>query len=367
MSRDVVVVGGGPAGLALAIALRQRGRAVTVLDKRRPPLDKACGEGIMPAGVAALAELGVALEAAAVRRFTGIRYLDGDLVAEASFASGRFGLGVRRPALHTAMMSAAEAAGAELRWAAEVTGIGPGGVETTAGPLTARLVVGADGLRSRVRSWAGLAGEPARRRRFGVRRHYRIRPWTERVEVHWAAGCEAYVTPVGEEEIGVALLADGGGRFDQLLARVPLLAERLAGAPATSRDLGAGPFEQNVRGVVAGNVALLGDAAGYLDALTGEGLSLAFGQALDLAAAIAAGNLRQYARAHRQRVGQPLAVTRLALLAEAHPTLRRRVVRALAADPELFSRLLAVLDGVAPPSSLGPLRALRFLGHLAYA
>ncbi len=368
MSRDLVIVGGGPAGLVLALAARQRGLTVTVVDKRRPPLDKPCGEGIMPAGVTMLAGLGVSFRSGEARAFRGIRYLDGDVVAEGDFPPGRHGLGVRRPTLHAVLVAAAERAGAELCWGVEATGLLlGGGVQTVAGPLAARVVAGADGLRSRVRAWTGLAGPEARRRRFGVRRHYRVHPWIDRVEVHWGEGCEAYVTPVSDEEVGVALLADGGGRFDELLSRVPALARRLAGAPSSSRDLGAGPFEQSVKDVVAGRVALVGDASGYLDALTGEGLTLAFGQAIDLAAAVAKDDLARYARAHRRRGLQPLAVTRLALLAEAHPGLRRRVVRALAADPELFSRLLAVLDGAAPPSSLGPLRALRFLGHLVHA
>lgn len=367
MSRDLLVVGGGPAGLALALAARRRGLAVTVVDKRHPPLDKPCGEGIMPAGVNALAELGVSFGPGEARVFRGIRYLDGDIVAEGDFPRGRHGLGVRRPTLHAVLVAAAERAGVELRWGVAATGLAPEGVQTVDGPLAAGVVAGADGLRSRVRTWAGLAGPEAKRRRFGVRRHYRLRPWVDRVEVHWGEGCEAYVTPVGDEEVGVALLADGGGRFDELLTQVPALARRLAGAPPSSRDLGAGPFEQTVRGVVAGRVALVGDASGYLDALTGEGLTLAFAQAIDLARAVAEDDLAGYARAHRRRGLQPLAVTRLALLAEAHPGLRRRVVRALAADPELFSRLLAVLDGAAPPSSLGPLRALRFLGHLVHA
>lgn len=367
MSLDLAVVGGGPAGLALALAARQRGLAVAVLERRRPPLDKACGEGIMPAGVAALAGLGLRPDRLGGRPFRGIRYVDGERLAEADFPGGRRGLGVRRPALHAALAAAADTAGAELRWGVEATGLVAGGVETAAGPVAARVVAGADGLHSRVRSWAGLASPPAGRRRFGVRRHFRLRPWTDRVEVHWGAGCEAYVTPVAAEEVGVALLADGGGRFDELLARLPALARRLAGAEATSGDRGAGPLEQRTRGVVAGPVALLGDAAGYVDALTGEGLALGFGQAGDLAAAVAAGDLASYARGHRRRVLLPHAVTRLALFAQARPALRRRAIRALGDDPVLFTRLLGMLDGVLSPAGVGALRTLRFLGRLAHA
>ena len=130
---------------------------------------------------------------------------------------------------------------------------------------------------------------------------------------------------------------------------------------------GMGDFSTNFALVVAGPVALLGDAAGYVDALTGEGLALAFGQAGDLAAAVAAGDLAAYARAHRRRVVLPHAVTRLALVAQARPVLRRRVIRALRDDPVLFTRLLGVLDGALSPAGVGALRTLRFLGRLAHA
>lgn len=115
VSRDLVIVGGGPAGLVLALAARQRGLTVTVVDKRRPPLDKPCGEGIMPAGVTMLAGLGVSFRSGEARAFRGIRYLDGDVVAEGDFPPGRHGLGVRRPTLHAVLVAAAERAGTELR------------------------------------------------------------------------------------------------------------------------------------------------------------------------------------------------------------------------------------------------------------
>lgn len=371
--QDVAVVGGGPAGLAFAIAAAGRGLAVTVLDRAVPPVDKACGEGLMPDGVERLAALGVELGAG--HPFRGIRYLSDHLVAEGRFP-GPPGLGVRRLALHRALVRRAAEVGVELRWGTRVTGLagepehGPLAVVTEGGRVPARWIVGADGLRSRVRRWAGLAGSPARHRRFGVRRHFRLPPWSDLVEVHWAEGCEAYVTPVAAEEVGVALLweegrVDGRGGFDRLLAAFPALARRLGGAPAASRDRGLGPLEQRTRGVYRGRVALLGDASGYVDALTGEGLSLAFHQAHALAAALAAGDLEPYAAACRRLRRLPDRLTRLLLAVERRPRLRRRVIAALAADPELFSRLLAIHARQRPPASLGLGGLLRLAHGLA--
>ncbi len=351
--RDVVVVGGGPVGLATAIAARQAGLAVAVLESGEPPLDKACGEGVMPDGVAALAELGVRLDGRRSLPFRGIRYLEGGLVAAASFP-GAPGLAVRRTALHEAMVERAEEAGVELRWRTAAHGLEDGSVLTARGPVVGRWIVGADGLHSRVRRWAGLEGRPARRRRFGVRRHFRVGPWTELVEVHWTDGCEAYVSPVAADEVGIALLWSGAAAsFEERLARFPALAVRLDRAPAVSRDRGAGPLDQRPSAVARGAVALVGDAAGYRDAISGEGLSLGFAQARALVAAILAGSLEPYARAVRRQAAVPFALIASLLFFERRGRLRRRLLARLNADPDLFARLLAIHVRERPLSSLG--------------
>ncbi|MEZ5330656.1 MAG: FAD-dependent monooxygenase [Thermoanaerobaculia bacterium] len=372
---DVVIVGGGPVGLVTALCLRREGLTVRVVDAARPPLDKACGEGLMPDGVARLARLGVSLEGVRSRPFRGIRYVDGDLAVEADFPSSP-GRGVRRTVLHEALAVAAEEAGVELSWGTRVTGLTDAGVTTEEGEVPGRWVVGADGLLSRVRSWAGLdSGErrrlgdgarpPRDRRRFGVRRHYRRAPWSDRVEVHWGDGCEAYVTPVAADEVGVAFLWSGGpSDFDGLLARFPALGARLTGAEPCSRDRGAGPLDQRVRGLVRGRVVLVGDAAGYRDAITGEGLSLGFHQAELLAPALAAGRPRAYERCARRAARVPFALIAALLWAERRPRLRRRLVATLAADPALFARLLAVHVGETPLRSVGLGGALHLLRGL---
>lgn len=366
---DLLVIGGGPAGLATAIRARLAGLEVTVLDRARPPIDKPCGEGLMPDAVLRLREIGVEPRGLP---FRGIRYFDSGLMAEGVFPQAG-GLGVRRLELHRALVERAEEVGVRLGWGVIVQGlIRDGdrfrGVETEQGPVHARWIVGADGLRSRVRTWAGLDGPPGKERRFGVRRHFAVRPWSDFVEVYWGPGCEAYVTPVGPEEVGVAILWSGEKTgFDGLLGHVPALRDRLQDAPVASRDRGIGPLRQNVRSVYRDNLALVGDAAGYLDAITGEGMAVAFHESAALVEALRGGELRAYAAAHRRIVRLPDTMTALVLALEHRPGLRRRAVKALAAEPALFSRLLGIHGRTLPPRQLGIDGALRLAWRLVAA
>jgi len=350
---DIVIAGGGPAGLATAIAARLGGFEVTVLDGARPPIDKACGEGLMPDGVKVLETLGVDLRKVDSHPFRGIRYLDDQRSAEGVFP-GASGLGIRRTELHRALRRRAEALDVDLRWGEGVHGISSDGFETDRGTIRGRWLVGADGRSSRVRKWSGLDGRPARHRRFGVRRHFDLDPWSDLVEVYWGDGREAYVTPVGKGMVGVALMWSGAtASFDDLLAAFPSLRQRLENAPVASKDRGAGPLEQKCRTVINGNLALVGDASGSRDAITGEGLALSFCQAVALVEAMAAGDLERYVAAHRRIVRYPNTITRLLLLVERHPRLRRRVMRSLAADPRLMSRFLALKMRAEGPHVLG--------------
>jgi len=339
---DLVVVGGGPAGLATAICSAQAGLDAVVIEGRRPPVDRACGEGIMPDGVAALSEMGIEIGASSSSVFVGIRYFDGPVRAEARFPQGG-GLGVRRVVLHDALRTRAEELGVRLLWGEKVTGLHPDGVQIDGGAMLGRWVVGADGRTSPLRRMAGLEGRAPRGSRLGVRRHYRIAPWSDLVEVHWADGCELYVTPVASDLVGVAALTHhGGGRFDEVLAAFPAVESRLQGAPVASRDRGAGPFGQRCRQPIEGRVVLVGDAGDSLDPITGEGLSVAFHQARELVACIAEGRVDEYPTIHRRLLRVPKTLTGLLTFAAGHPPVRRRVIKALASSPSLFERCLAI-------------------------
>lgn len=347
---DVVVAGAGPVGLSTAIFCAMQGLSVVVLEKRTGPHDKACGEGLLPAGAAALREMRVDIPAWGRANFSGISYIDGDTIAEGTFRYGS-GMGVRRTALIQGLEARARELGIDLRYGARVekwvTLPDALTLATEAGSFTCRFLVAADGLHSSLRSRTGLHVEGRRSRRFGVRRHYRIEPWSNRVEVHWADGAEAYVTPVGPDLVGVAVLWDGGGRpFDQLYRLFPSLEPKLSGAEFASSLRGAGPFEQRAATRQRGRIALVGDAAGFLDPLTGEGISLGFRSARALASTLAQGApLRTYERAYTRLSRNHLWMTRLLLLMRRHPRLRRRVIATLAREPQIFDRMLEIHGG----------------------
>jgi len=345
---DIFVVGGGPAGLAAAIAARRRGFRVALADPGHPPIDKACGEGLLPDGVAALEELGVSLGQADAVPFRGIRFVESALSAEACFPS-RSAVGIRRTALHRALVDCAENAGVQLDWGTPVTGTAAYGVRL--GPRTTvrcRWVIGADGETSRVRSWAGIDTPAPALRRFGFRRHYRVEPWTDFMELYWGDTFQIYVTPIACGEICVALLSgDPHFRLEDALARMPDLAARLRRGVPVSTERGAVSASRRLASVWRGRVALVGDASGSVDAITGLGLRLAFRQALALGAALEAGDLARYAVEHRRLVRSAEIMASFLLLAGRRRGFRARAMRALAAHPQLFARLLAAHAGAA--------------------
>jgi flavin-dependent dehydrogenase len=212
--------------------------------------------------------------------------------------------------------------------------------------IRSRWIVGADGFHSRVRQWAGL-GPPAWSgvRRIGIRQHYRIRPWTDFVEVYWRKDCQAYVTPIGANEVCVAVVSTKESRASDLPEVFPALANHLRGAELVGPTRGAISMSARLRSVVSGRIALVGDASGSVDAVTGEGLGLAFRQANCLATALAAGDLKMYDMSHRRIGRMPRLMARSLLLLDSNDSLRRTVFCKLAAYPRLFSGLLAMHVG----------------------
>ena len=374
---DVLVAGGGPVGLATAIRCALAGLTVTVAEPRTAPVDKACVEGVMPAAVRRLATLGVTPDGYPLR---GIRYLDGRHQADALFRH-EAGLGVRRTVLHAALAERAAALGVTAA-PVRIGAFEQHPDHVTAAGLEARYLVAADGLHSAIRralereamereAMAGAAAgrQPARhgalapgrgrsvagRRpppRYGLRRHYRVAPWSDLVEVYWTRGAEAYVTPVSADVIGVALLcsrlggpggpgtdaaADG---FAARLAAFPALLDRLGGAVPASALRGAGPLRQDVHRRVYGRVLLVGDASGYLDALTGEGIGVGLAQADALAACLAAGRPADYERAWRHVSSPAWRLTAGLLWSRNQPLLAPHIVPAAQRLPWLFATLV---------------------------
>ena len=334
---DVVVVGGGPAGLATALHATRAGMTVRVLEQRAGVVDKACGEGVMPAGVAHLASLGIDPSG---RELHGIRYLAGARRAETRFR-GPPGRGVRRTELHRALRQAVQDAGVRIEQVRVRDVVQQDGGVVVAGVGAGHLVV-ADGLHSPLRRSLGLDRPVRGPVRYGLRRHVRRAPWTDFVEVHWAVGAEAYVTPVAEDEVGIAILTSTRGPYEHHLEAFPALREPLAGARWSSEARGAGPLRQGSRQRVQGRALLVGDASGYIDALTGEGVSLALAQARAAVAAIARADLGQYERQWRQIVRRHRVLTGALVAAGASPA-RRLVVPAAGALPAVFGAIVDAL------------------------
>ncbi|MGI8770705.1 MAG: NAD(P)/FAD-dependent oxidoreductase [Acidobacteriaceae bacterium] len=349
----VFVAGGGPVGLAAAIAAADRGLTVTLADGCRPPLDKACGEGLMPDSLASLAALGISLDGADTARFDGIRFLSPGGCAEARFPNGS-GRGVRRTLLHSLLLARAEALGVRFCWGSPVTGVDGEFVSLGMRLIRARWIVGADGLQSRIRRWAGLDQGAVRTRRIGLRRHYRIAPWSDFVEIYWGEHGQAYVTPVGFEQVCVAFIARAKHfSAERALDSFPELRQRLAGAVVSTSSRGALTLGRKLPQVTHGRVALVGDASGSVDAITGEGLALGFRQAARLADALAAGDLSGYEDAHRTIQRVPMFMSNTMLLMDRSRWLRDRALGAFESSPQLFARMLRVHVGAAPLTLFG--------------
>ncbi len=342
---DVFIVGGGPAGLAAAIAARRRGMDVVVADQSVPPIDKACGEGVMPDGLAAARALGVDLERAGGFPFRGIRFHQAERCVNADFPEGR-ALGIRRTILHPFLAGEAERVGVRLAWGVRTTGIAEDGVFAGGRFVRAQWIVGADGGRSLVRRWAGLDAFRRESLRYGFRRHYAARPWSEFMEIHWGDPCQFYVTPIDSEAICLALISrDPHLRMDDALPLFPDLQRRLGGAAILTKERGAVSATRRLERVAARRVALVGDASGSVDAITGEGLCILFQEAVALAGAMAAGDLTVYERAHRLISRRPRFMSDLMLMLDRRRRIRRGVIRAMAAHPPLFQRMLALHVG----------------------
>jgi flavin-dependent dehydrogenase len=274
--------------------------------------------------------------------FDGIAFLSGPHQAAAPFERGS-GIGIRRLQLHSLLVARCHELGVRLAWGSHVHVAKEQPLRLDGEPCTYHYLIGADGQSSRVRQAIGLGQGKILSRRFGTRCHYQVKPWSRMVEVHWGDLGQAYITPVGPEEICVATVAlSPATRMEAVLAGLPALRVRLEGARALSSVRGALTTTRKLRRVTAANVALVGDASGSADAITGEGIGLSFRQALLLAQAIAVENLDVYEAGHPVIQRMPHLMSRVMLRMDASPWTRERAMSLLSGQPQLFAYLLAV-------------------------
>ncbi len=368
---DVFIAGAGPAGLACAIAAATHGFHVEVADSRLPPIDKACGEGLMPDTIAALAQLGIDLDQPSSQEILqsagyplrGIRFLGNAsttrnaTTTEAAFPSGQ-GRGVSRIVLHQLLLNRALSLGVRFHWQTVVQRVEGNEVQTTQNKIHATLrtrwIIGADGHQSRIRSFANLEKASTGARRIGLRQHFSIAPWTDFVEVYWTDHAQAYITPVSPNEICVAFVAsEKFPSIQHALALFPSLQRRLASANPSDIPRGAVTMSRRLRRVTSGNIALIGDASGSVDAITGEGLALCFRQAFALAEALNADDLALYERSHARLHRLPHFMSRTMLLMDRFPIILTKTLKTFQRKPDLFSHLLQVHIGHSPVRLLG--------------
>lgn len=333
---DLIVAGGGPAGLATAIHAARAGLEVTVVERRPGPVDKACGEGLMPHTLRHLDSLGITPYG---KPFRGVTYLDRTRRVEARFPDGA-GRGVRRTVLSEALHDTAASSGVRIV-RGDIRDVDQDEYSVRCGGLQARYLAAADGLHSPIRRQLGLDRPSGRGRRWGIRRHFHIAPWSDTVEVYWAAHTEAYVTPVSDDCVGVAVLTSRQGKFEDHLGEFPALASRLAGANH-GPTRAAGPLRQRAHRQHHGRVMLVGDAAGYVDALTGEGLGIAFGGAEILAECVVADDPARYSRQWR-RMSRRYRLMTAALLTASNSPARTMIVPAAATLPKVFNQAVRLL------------------------
>lgn len=338
---DLVVAGGGPVGLAAALHARRAGLDVVVVEPRAGVVDKACGEGLMPGALARLADLGVEVEGIDL---AGIRYRDGQRSVDARFRAGP-GRGVRRTTLHAGLSRRLAEAGVEMRHEAVRSVLDRGSHLLVDGRPT-RYLLAADGLHSPVRRLLGLDAPVRGARRYGQRCHLRVEPWSDFVEVHWAPHAEAYVTPVAPDLVGLAVLSGRRAPYAALLEGFTGLRDRVAGVERT-RVMGAGPLRQQARHRVAGRVLLVGDAAGYVDALTGEGIALGLAEAAAAVAAVVADAPEGYDATSRRLRRRHELLTLGLVTATRHQAVRRRLVAAADRVPWVFG---AAVNQLARPA-----------------
>jgi geranylgeranyl reductase family protein len=397
---DVLIVGGGPAGSSAAWHCAQAGLEVCVLDRAAFPRAKPCAEYVSPEGSRILHAMGALdtletqaaqLNGMVVHAPSGGR-IHGEFVARHGFRGFRDrGLGIRREVLDTVLLDCARAAGVQVMERAKVDALTVDragtvtGVKTNGHTINARLVIGADGLRSVVSRRLGLARQSRVMRRVALVAHFRdVRDVGTLGEMHVTRNGYVGLARVNEGLVNVALVVparasvsmrgDAAGYLDAWLRAHPQLAPRFAGATRETPVRATGPFASRATRPWAPGVMLTGDAADFFDPFTGEGIYSAL-RGGDLLAPFAheavqaASRTRQldafrgYEQARVRQFGGKWRVEKLVGLAVAFPPVLDYAAHVLSRDRDLADLLIGVTGDFVPPSAiLRPGTLLRLLG-----
>jgi geranylgeranyl reductase family protein len=383
---EVVIVGGGPAGSALACLLARRGHEVLLLEAQRFPRDQVCGESVSPEGWRLVELIGAQerVRALAPQPVRGMRLVSPDGTSfTGHYRCERPGFALRRVALDAALLAAARDAGARVLEAARVhdllfeAGRVAGVVAEVGGDerrFASRLVAGADGRRSVVARRLGLLRDDnPRLRRFAVRGHWEgAEGLSELGEMHVAVGGYCGIAPLSKTLANVAFVLDqremGEARGDlegfyrrTLARRWPQLAERLERARLVEPPRAIGPLAVSCRAAAADGAVLLGDAAGFYDPFTGEGVTLALRGAELAAAAIGEalagggcgplGRLVSYERARAAATRDKFRFNHRLQLAVSSPSAANAIARRLGRRPDLADRLVGIAGDFVPARS----------------
>jgi 2-polyprenyl-6-methoxyphenol hydroxylase-like FAD-dependent oxidoreductase len=375
LDAQVIVVGGGPVGSVLAMLLGRSGVRTVVLEKASFPRDKPCGEGLMPGGVAVLERIGVDLGCEGFPQLAGITFRTPDGgSAFGAFRSGPelpdHGFGVRRVRFDALLAErAATTPNVEIKTGCAVGAIERTGagfrIETAGGRLTAGRVVGADGLRSTTRGLLGWSKPPSRPHRHALVGHLTVPGHRVRgVIVTLLPANEVYVAPSGPDEVLAVVLGRPGSLRDPAASvldtyrrMVTAAHPEFAGAEC-GRIRGAGPFRVSSRTVAARGAFLVGDAAGFIDPITGDAMSAGFRAAAYLSELLAGAVPSAEARYRRWYAAQwrtRRVVTAIALGLSGSPGLARRALAGLGRHPDALESLLEVNSGIRRLGSV-PLR-----------
>ncbi len=365
---DVLIAGGGLVGSAVAIQLGRLGISAELFERGRFPKEKPCGEGLMPAGVAALERLGLNGEKGAP--FNGVRYHVGGRVAEGRFPKtlGALSLGRglrRRDLAHTLFELARHTPNVKVHTGAIVEAplVESGrvvGLIVNGTSRRGRLVIGADGAQSRLRHTLKL-DVPSRHKRVGVCTHFRLapgKPMPQCVDVYMGPGYELYTTPLPRGEIALSALASAEalhGRLDDQFRRwwnaQPHLAERLDGAEQVGGMLAISPVSGRARRRFLPGFVLLGDAAGFTDPITGGGMTQAL-LAAELLGQYMARNVRPadnwlatFDRERERLLRDYRRVTALVMWLVQNPAFLLTALEVTRLLPRLFSHFLGVTGG----------------------